>query len=138
MSVSWAEIMSTTGSISFQRGTTDVCGSKKCKFTYCQSWRFEKNSASWLESNHTCAAQVQDLDNLIILKDWLTLTFLPFDLQRLAVPLWKDVDDVFTCLCSRDWQNSKNRFYPLKITQFHLCLCTREFYWFFHDCRWIT
>ena len=79
---------------SFQNGTLIVCRSTGCKVTSCQSWRFEKNSAARLESNHTCAVQVPVLDNLIILKISWTVTLQPFDLQRLTLPFWKDLDPI--------------------------------------------
>ena len=53
---------------SFQRGTVGLCRSIGVKVTSCQSWKFEKNSASRPESNHSPAAQVQVLNNWIILK----------------------------------------------------------------------
>ena len=45
--VSWASSMFLKSFRSFQRGTVELCRSKGCKVSSSQSWRFEKNSATW-------------------------------------------------------------------------------------------
>ena len=69
-----------------------LCRANGCKVTSCQNWRFEKNSAILPESNYLTAALVWVPGNRIILKVWWTITLKPFDLQRLTVPLLKDLN----------------------------------------------
>ena len=66
--------------------------SKDYKNTSCQSWRSKKNPAARPESSQTRAARVRVLDDQIIFKVWQTTTLQPFDLQRLTVPLLKDLN----------------------------------------------
>ena len=68
--ISCTEIMSIRRFRSFQIGIIGLCGLKDCITTSCQSWRSEKNPAGRPELNHTRAAQVWVLDDLIILKVW--------------------------------------------------------------------
>ena len=77
---------------SFKRGTVSLNRSKGCKITSCQSWRSEKNPATRPDSNQTRVARVRVLDDQIIFKVWQATTLQPFDLQRLTVPLLKDLN----------------------------------------------
>ena len=52
----------------FQRGTVCICRSTGIKGTSCQSWWFEKNSATWPTSNHASAAWVRFRYDRIILQ----------------------------------------------------------------------
>ena len=52
----------------------------------------KKNSAFQLESNHTRVACIWVVEDWIILKVWQIITLHSFDLQRLTVPFWKDLD----------------------------------------------
>ena len=75
---------------SFQRGTVCLCLSNTYKVTRCQSWRSEENSTTRPESNHMRGTRLPD--NGIIFKVWRTTTLQPFDLQRLTVPLCKNLN----------------------------------------------
>ena len=55
--------------------------------------------------HHVHAAQVRVLDNLIILKVWQTVTLQTFDLQRLTVPLWKDIELIVNIFSAQDTSN---------------------------------
>ena len=73
--------------------------------------------------------------NWIILKVWWTVTLEPFDLQRLIVPLLKDLN--FFCWCivwPGDWQHFKDRFFFSKWPYFSKCLCYMGVYLFCHRC----
>ena len=72
---------------SFQRGTVGFCRSTGCKDISCQSWRFDKKFCPQPKSNHTNAAQIQFLDNRIILQVRQLLTLQPIFLQRPTVAL---------------------------------------------------
>ena len=65
---------------------------KSRKIASCQSWRSEKISAARPTSNQTRAAQVQFPDDRIILQLWQLVTLQPVNLQRLTVPLLKDLN----------------------------------------------
>jgi len=78
----------------------------------CQSWRFEKNSAAWPVLDHARTAWVQFLDNRSIFKVWQTTTSQSFDLKRLPIPLWKDLNLLNTHrINSREQKDFKDRFY---------------------------
>ena len=80
----WSEKWLKTGSRSFQRGTVGLCRS---------NLKFEgKKSAPQPELHHMHAAQIRVSNNLTIYIVWQTVTLQPFELQRLAIPLLKDLN----------------------------------------------
>ena len=93
--VSWAEVMLTTVSRSFQKGTLNLCRSKICKVICCQSWRFEKKSAaqppwSWTLHAWGLGLSPEWFDHPKSLMDHnFAGSLWP---KRLTVPLWKDLD----------------------------------------------
>ena len=51
-----------------------------------------KNPAASPESNHMRPSWVRVPDDGIMFKVWQATTLQPFDLQRLTIPLWKDLN----------------------------------------------
>ena len=79
-------------------GTMGLWRLTGCKVASCQSWRFEKNSASRSESNYSRVAWGQLLDNGIIFQLWQLITLQPVDLQIPTVPFWKDLNPAVNIL----------------------------------------
>ena len=61
------------------------------------------------------------LDDIIILKVWQTVTLQPFDLQRLAVLLWKDLDPLVNIISA---QNTSS-FFKIGFCLFKLTIFTK-------------
>jgi hypothetical protein len=90
LSFSWQNIF-IIWSRSFKRSTIDSNRSKAFTLTSSQSRNSEKNSVARPMLNYVWAAKVWLLDNRINLKVWQTVTLQPFGIQRLIIPLWKDL-----------------------------------------------
>ena len=95
--VSWSKTILTTGPR--YCGSLWVKGLQNYKLSKLKVW---KKICSWLESNNSRVAQVQVLDDLIILKVWQTVTLRPFNLQRPTVPLWREQDFVVIILSTQE------------------------------------
>ena len=134
--ISLAENMLTTCSRSFCRGTVGVC--KGLQSYKLQSWRFIKKSASWLELNYTRAVRVRVPHELIILKVSRAITLLPFDLHRLKVPIWKDLDPVNNIISAQITGSIlKICFFLSKWPYFYRAYIIGG-YIFFHGCACVT
>ena len=88
LQVSWAESILIKGPRSFQRGSLSFCRSKGVKVG-----DFEKNSVAQPQSNHMRASQVRVPG---------TLHLQPFSIQKVTVPLWKDLDLVINISSVQD------------------------------------
>ena len=98
--VSWGNTMLILGSRSFQMCTVGLFFSKGCKISSLEIWK--KKSAVRPKLNHMCAARVPVPDDWINLTVWRTVTLQPFDLQRLTVPLWKDLEPIVNIVSAQE------------------------------------